>query len=365
MIARDNYLKIKQHLQYLRDVLQVQPASAERYWFHLRYLLLWLDDQPLVNADRVRPTFPVFVSTLPGKDGAPSLALESQKTILECARRFLRWTKQEYGRELQPLPQSWIDTMRIAPSASEAIRDHVYVTEDDVRRILQTPVAPGDLAMIRDRAAAATLFLSGARAAAFTTLPIQAVRLQDQCIDQFPSLGVRTKKQRSATTYLLQLPELLNVVREWDTLVRRELPGTSPWYAVIESSWGEQKLTNQAPGKNRAGALDKRLKRLYALASLPYRSAHKFRHGHAVYGLLHARTPADFKAISMNLMHSSTRITDEIYSFLSDGEVRQHILGLNSNPIASQNTELEALIRKSIQDEVHRGIEAIGKMIAD
>jgi hypothetical protein len=40
-------------------------------------------------------------------------------------------------------------------------------------------------------------------------------------------------------------------------------------------------------------------------------------------------------------------------------------LGLNNHPIASQNLELEALIRKSIQDEVQHGIEAIGKMIAD
>jgi site-specific recombinase XerD len=365
MIVRDNYLKVKAHLQYLRDVLQVQPSSAERYWFYLRYLLLWLDDQPLLKADRVRPTFPVFISQLPGKDDAPSLVLESQKTILECVRRFFRWAKTEFGRELSSLPQSWIDTLRVAPSASEAIKEHVYVTEEDVCCLLQTPIAQGDLAMLRDRAAAAMLFLSGARAAAFTTLPIQAIRLQDQCIDQFPSLGVRTKKHLSATTYLLQLSELLKVVSEWDTIVRSELPSISPWFAVIESSWGEQKLSNQAPGENRAGALDKRLKRLYALADLPYRSAHKFRHGHAVYGLLHARTPADLKAVSMNLMHSSTRITDEIYSFLSDGEVRQHILGLNSNPIANPNTELEALIRKSIQDELHRGMVEIGKMMAD
>ncbi len=365
MIVRDNYLKVREHLQYLRDVLQVQPASAEQYWFHLRYLLLWLDDQPLVKADRIRPTFPVYISQSPGKDAAPSLALESQKTILECARRFVHWAKQEYGRELLSLPQSWVDTLRVAPSASEAKKEHVYVTEEEVSRLLKTPIAQGDLAMRRDRAAAAMLFLSGARAAAFTTLPIQAVRLQDHRIDQFPTLGVRTKKRLSATTYLLQLPKLLDVVREWDTLVRKELAGTSPWYAIIESSWGDQKLIDQAPGEHRAEALDKRLKRLYALAGLPYRSAHKFRHGHAIYGLLHARTPADVKAISLNLMHSSTRITDEVYSFLSDGEVRQHILGLTNNPVASSNTELEALIRKSIQDEVHRGIEEIGKMIAN
>jgi hypothetical protein len=51
-------------------VIQVKPVSAERYWFYLRILLLWLNDQ-----DR-------------GKDRSDPIAMEGQKTILECARRF-------------------------------------------------------------------------------------------------------------------------------------------------------------------------------------------------------------------------------------------------------------------------------------
>jgi len=102
---------------------------------------------------------------------------------------------------------------------------------------------------------------------------------------------------------------------------------------------------------------------LMTLAGLTYKSAHKYRHGHAVYGLLHARTPADFKALSMNLMHSSTRITDETYAFLSEGEVREHILRLAGNPIVSPNGELEAIIRRSGKEELGHALEVIAEMI--
>lgn len=45
---------------------------------------------------------------------------------------------------------------------------------------------------------------------------------------------------------------------------------------------------------------------------------HEFRYGHIHWGRLRARTPAQDKAVSMNVMHSNTKITDEIYSKLND-----------------------------------------------
>lgn len=215
-------------------------------------------------------------------------------------------------------------------------------------QIARMPVPAGDLAMQRDKAAACMLFLSGARAAAFTTLPILAVSLEHHSIDQLPSLGVKTKMNHSRTTYLLQIPELLAVIQEWDARVHAELPPSCPWYTVIESNWGDRRLSDKDPGSNRVIALDKRLELLMTVAGLTYKSAHKYRHGHAVYGL----------------MHSSTRITDETYAFLSEGEVREHILWLAGNPIVSPNGELEAIIRSSGKEELGHALEVIGRMIS-
>lgn len=86
--------------------------------------------------------------------------------------------------------------------------------------------------------------------------------------------------------------------------------------------WGKQELDPSTPGKNRHQALDKRLRRLFDLAGLLYKSAHKFRHGHAVYGLQHAQIKADNKAVSMNLMHEDIKITDEIYAPILSHEVQ-------------------------------------------
>jgi integrase len=158
------------------------------------------------------------------------------------------------------------------------------------------------------------LFLSGARASAFTTLPVSAVDLPDRALRQWPDLGVATKNGKRATTFLLPIPQLLSVAQAWDDVIRPNLPTAAPWYTPIAAYWGGQSLEESSPGKNRHQALDKRLRKLSDLAGLPYKSAHKFRHGHAVYGLLKAQTMADYKAVSMNLMHHDIKITDSIYA---------------------------------------------------
>ncbi len=57
------------------------------------------------------------------------------------------------------------------------------------------------------------------------------------------------------------------------------------------------------------------------IEGLPQKSPHQFRHGHAVYVLQHAKTVADYKAVSMNLMHVDIRVTDGICPPLAGHEV--------------------------------------------
>lgn len=149
-----------------------------------------------------------------------------------------------------------------------------------------------------------------------------------------------TKNGKRATTFLLPIPELLSVAQAWDDVVRSKLPSTAPSYAPVSARWGGQSLVESIPGKNRHQALDKRLRRLFNLAGLPYKSAHKFRHGHAVYGLQHAQTMADYKAVSMNLMHEDIKITDEIYAPILSNEVKDRIGRLVAEPSTSLEPEL-------------------------
>ena len=69
MIERQNYLKVKEHLKYLEEVLQLNQASVERYRFYLRDLLLWADDQNFRQVQAIRPTLPSYLASLPGNEG--------------------------------------------------------------------------------------------------------------------------------------------------------------------------------------------------------------------------------------------------------------------------------------------------------
>ncbi len=101
------------------------------------------------------------------------------------------------------------------------------------------------------------------------------------------------------------------------------------WYSVIASEWSSKKLTSLPPGKNRHISLAKRIRKLAEFTGVEYKSPHKFRHGHAVYALLHANNIADYKAISQNLMHGSIQVTDSIYAWLNNDQVKNRIAKLS------------------------------------
>ena len=231
--------------------------------------------------------------------------------------------------------------------------------------------AANNLALLRDKAAAAMLFLSGMRASAFSTLPISAVDLENLTLRQWPELGVHTKNGKKATTFLLNLPEVLEPVRQWDEIVRKSLPGSSPWYAPISHSWGDQFLSQEQPGKTRSQALQKRLQLLFSLAELDFKSPHKFRHGHAVYGLLHAQTMADYKAVSMNLMHESIEITDSTYAPMLSSDVQERIAGLSGKAMSTPGCqahlvgdELESFLNKLDHESQKRALIFIAERLA-
>ncbi len=329
MILRNNYLLVKAYLKDLVEVYQLSSSSLNRYRFYLRHLLLWAGETPLCQVTTLRPTFPGYVNNLTGRQEDAHLASVSQKKIIESGKRFFTWAKQNHPKEFEKVSPTWLASLR-PPRTKGTCEDHEYVTLEEVYNLISLPANEGDLALLRDKASAALLFLSGARASAFTTLPISAVDLANRSLYQWPELGVETKNSKRATTFLLPIPELLPIVQAWDVIVRRELLSTAPWYAPVTIHWGSQALDPVTPGKNRNQALDKRLHRLFALAGLTYHSAHKFRHGHAVFGLQYAQTMADYKAVSMNLMHEDIKITDEIYAPILSSEVKERIGRLTS-----------------------------------
>jgi site-specific recombinase XerD len=363
VVNRSNYLLVNEHLKYLEEVQQLSVSSVTRYRAYLRHLLRWADETPLAEVDRLRPVFPAYISSLKGRSGDVPMAAATQKKIIDTTKRFFLWAKMVHADQFKVLPRHWIDMLR-PPRIGHSSDEHVYVTVSEAIHLTTLSVEETDIALWRDQAAAAMLFLSGMRASAFTTMPISAVDLSKRTVHQWPELGVLTKNSKRATTYLLPIRELIEVVNRWDKFVRARLPETAPWYAPVESQWGLQSLSDQPPGKNRHIALNQRLRVLYQAAGLEYKSAHKFRHGNAVYGLQHAKDMADYKAVSMNLMHEDIKITDQIYAPLLSDEIQQRINRLSVQPEKHNDDEVSDFMKNLTDEDLSRLMMMVAKRLA-
>jgi len=318
MINRDNYKLVVEYVAYMDEVRQLSDKTVTSGWTSLRHLLEWSDDVPFSKSPEIRPTFPRYV--------ADRLSPSSVGLICGVAQRFFSWIRMSGGRRHSKITELWIETLVSPKSSGDAHKEHHEYTVDEVRKIVALPVE--SLSMQRDKAAVALMFLSGIRIGAFVTLPIDCVDLGSLEIRQWPEMGVHTKRMKRATTFLLSIPDLLDVARKWDDMVRSQLHGCAPWYAVLDQ--GGTQLHDDKPSVKRSGQLVDGLRRLCDRAGISYRSPHKLRHGFAVYGLKAARDMADLEAVSKNLMHKNLKVTLDIYAVLNQADVKDRIVKLGN-----------------------------------
>jgi len=326
MIARRNWQDVNEHLEYRRNVHQDAKRTLQTRYSALKLLLLWADDRSMTKAPDFRPTLPEFIARQ-RRDGQP-LAYGTQETWLSMHKVFFQWAVAAHPRRYRRITTLWLDALRPAKSRGHTKERQAY-TLPDVRAILA--VEDNRLCTRRIKAATAMLFLSGARIGAFVTLPIEAVDLEHRQLLQWTDLGVLTKFSKSATTFLLDIPDLLEEVRAWDTLVRDRLEPEDMWYANLTGARVKRVDGTSLQSPYRSRSFYKGLKRLCTAARVPYMSPHKLRHGHVMHALTNAQTPADWKAISQNVMHSNLSTTDGIYGILQDSEVGNRIARLGGS----------------------------------
>ena len=355
MINRDNYLDAKSYLAYLSDVRQNDPKTVKRVWAWMRHLLNWADDCPFPKIENRSPSFPVYLLTA-RISGTGPLAPITMKKDCEYVRDFFAFSKRTHPGRYKTPSAEWVDMIRPPRShgTQSTIRVHAFYKLEDVIKIAQTPV--DTLRLERDRAAACFLFLSGMRADAFVSMPIENVDLVTCRVTQLPTQGgMRTKNHKAAVTSLMAIPELLSVVNAWDTKVRNALPASAHWYAEILHN-KEEFSRSTVNSDGRRFIFTEGLAKLCKAASVPYLSPHKFRHGHAVYALMHVSNMTGLKAVSQNLMHSSVGITDGIYGQMIEDDVHDLITSLGSAPAvkpaeAKEEDPILAMLRKKIMND--------------
>ncbi len=358
-INRNNYLWVNKYLDWLLNDRRRNIETVDRYKFWLRHLLLWSMETPFPEAHKIKTPFSKYV-----ENADKPLALESQRKIIETARAFFKWVKMHYSQEFLELPGYWIEDL--TPPSSIAIpATEGSVKLEEAIQLATLPIDRSDLALWRDQAEVAMLFLSGARAHAAVTLPVCAIHLDTDhpYIGQWPNLGVHTKNNKGANTFLHAVPELLTVVREWDAFVREKNPPTAPWYAPISSTWGDQSLSTCEVGYHRSTALNKRLRRLFERADMPNKSPHKFRHGYAIYGLERCQTMGEYHALSRNLMHESIATTDKVYVFMEERERGKLLAGLNHRNLTEPDDELHGYLSSLSKGDLLRAINMAASLL--
>lgn len=328
MINRQNWQDVKAFLAFHEGTLQNDATTIHRLRGALRHLLEWSDSTTFGNVRTLEPTFPAYLASRKDEAGKPYKVTGSEKT-LQIARQFFDFARSEWNPRYRGISESWIYTLKPAKrnSAQSRLKEHKHFAFDEVMKI--AALKPETLEVKRNIAAVCFLFLSGMRISAFMSLPINCVNIADNEISQLPEKGVRTKNRKAAITYLLQIPELLKVVTEWDNLVRAELLADDLWYPVMRGN--TDKLdSGRIATANRRTKFSQCLRALCDRAGVPYLSPHKIRHGHVVYALKNVKDLAGLKAISQNVMHESIQITDSIYGNLSGGDVKRVISAIGT-----------------------------------
>lgn len=327
MIHRQNWLDVRSYLHYMDRIRQNDSATIKRARSFYRHLLEWADETPLPKARSIDPTLPAYLLTARADGKSKPLAPVSMVKGLAFIRQYFSFARREWSLRYKPISDSWIESLQaprdIRSAAQPPIRE-IYSLEDALKI---AGVATETLREDRGRVAVCMLFLSGMRADALASMPISCVDVAQRALQQYPLMGVRTKNRKAAITYLLEIPELLAVVEAWDAKVRSCHPSNALWYSTLSMDGMTLTPTLQAY-EGRHDILNKDIRLICDRAGVPYLSPHKLRHGHIVHALKNARDMQDLKAISQNVMHSSTAITDGKYGNLVRDDVRSTIFRL-------------------------------------
>ena len=343
MIYRQNWLDVRDYLHHIERVRQNDPETVKRARSHLRHLLEWADETPLTKARSIDPTFPTYLLSARADGREKTLAPASIVKGLANARQFFSFARAEWSLRYRLISESWIELLQpprlIRSDARPPVRNIFDI--EQVQKVAD--VSTETLREERAKVAVCMLFVSGMRADALASLPISCVHLDQRTIEQFPLMGVRTKNRKAAITFLLDIPEILDVVQRWDQRVRDELPTNALWYSPLTRDGMSFAPTIEA-ALRRYDVIEEDVRLICRRAGVDYQTPHKLRHGHVVWGLKRARTIEELKAISQNVMHSSITITDGIYGNLVKDDVRTVI-----SQLGKQNKSDEAELFRLIE----------------
>jgi len=339
MINRQNKFLVDEYLAYRQKFDQLDHKSIRLERSLSLHYLTWAGEHPFKNAPKFETSLMEYLRDFRGASGKP-LSQNYYRKIIGSARSFFTWlTIHKQGfRSITP---AWLSTLKVR-LVQEEFDDATTVSLEEILQIARTPVK--NLIEERVRAGAVFLYLSGMRISAFVSMPLKAVNLSELEIKQSPALGVRTKNKKSGVTYVLQLAELFDIIKAWDTKVREVLSPNGFWFAPISPKTGEIDPGITQVGEHRASCFRKGLAEWLEKHAVEYHSPHDFRRGHANYLFENAKDINDLEAARENLMQESLTTTEN-YARQRKKQRQQRISQMSNPQVAApqMNLQLEIL----------------------
>ena len=321
LINHLNYRETCCYLEHCEEVLGNSKGTRAFKRTAMNRLLEWGTDIRFPDAPKIRPTLPRYLAEF-------DISVTYHAKLLAFTRQFFKFAIRRWPGRYERIDPVYLDSLRSNLKEKEIKRRKIY-SLGDVHALVAVP--PRSLTEERIQAAVAFLFLSGMRVGAFVTLPLRAIHWDQKPVqlNQYPALGVRTKGQKAADTYLLPHPELedLRVIAgRWYRKVKTATRGCGFYYTTLTPDQEFDPV--QVVGEHRSGNVRRHLRKLCQRAGMEYLSPHRLRHGHTVWAMDKAVTRADMKAISQNLMHASLETTDRIYARMVDDDVAKQLNNL-------------------------------------
>lgn len=339
MINRQNWLDVRAYLQHMDRHVNRHPSTIHKYRTQLRHLLEWADEHPFQKARDIDPSFPAYLVTARADGRSVPLSYSTIYKTLITVRAFFQFARLEWPLRYRRISESWIKLLQPTRESKPMpqLDEHRFYTIDEVQSIARVSVET--LREERARVAATMLFLSGMRPDVLASIPITCVDLSRMRILQIPKMGARTKNSKAAITYLLDIPELLDIIHAWDRRVRACCQPSALWYATLTNDGMQLTQTTRAI-VGRASVIGDDLRIICQKAGVEYKSPHKLRHGHIVYARNLAHDMEQVKAISQNVMHSTVLTTDQVYGSLTDNQVQSVISSLGQTRSPGSREEL-------------------------
>ncbi|MCK0097823.1 site-specific integrase [Qipengyuania sp. S6317L1] len=289
------------------------------------------------------------------RTGKP-LSRATVHSTLSALREFFIWLASQpgYKRRIAYSDADYFNLSDKEVRIAKAIREKRVPTLEQVHHVLATMSAETDIEK-RNRALIALALLTGARAAALTSLKLKHIDMEQGCVHQ-DARDVSTKASKTFTTWFCPVGgDAVQIVTDWCEHLRNGLlwGEDDPLFPKTLVGLGEQGGF-QAIGLARdhwsdTGPIRSIYREAFEEAGLPYFNPHCFRDALVQLGERICTTPEQFKAWSQNIGHERVLTTFTSYGKVPAARQAHLIRKLGTPAPANEDERLASMIAEAMR----------------